>query len=114
MFPVALVLLLSLMLDASVYAAPGRRTPGPASSAGQTIPLLSRRSVNRTYEEWGEWAKNRKEVLLAKYGSSSSITKRGSGTNLIVNQNEDSSYYGSLAIGTPPVAFNVILDTGSS
>ena len=32
----------------------------------------------------------------------------------IVNQNADSSYYGSLAIGTPPVSFDVILDTGSA
>lgn len=114
MFPVALVVLLSVVFDASVYAAPGRRSPGPASSAGQTIPLLSRREVNRTYDEWGEWARGRKEGLLAKYGSSSSVTKRGAGTNLITNQNEDSSYFGSLAIGTPPVAFNVILDTGSA
>jgi hypothetical protein len=33
---------------------------------------------------------------------------------LLVNQNIDSSYYGSIAIGTPPVAYDVILDTGSA
>lgn len=32
----------------------------------------------------------------------------------ITDENADSSYYGSLAIGTPAVSFNVILDTGSS
>ena len=32
----------------------------------------------------------------------------------LVNQNADSSYYGTIAIGTFPVAYNVIPDTGSS
>jgi len=50
---------------------------------------------------------------MSKYGGTPS-QKRSSGTNLITNQNADSSYYGSLAIGTPPVSYNVILDTGSS
>ena len=31
-----------------------------------------------------------------------------------MNHNQDSSYFGSLAVGTPPEAFNVILDTGSA
>jgi cathepsin D len=31
-----------------------------------------------------------------------------------VNHNQDSSYFGSLAVGTPATAYNVILDTGSS
>jgi len=33
---------------------------------------------------------------------------------MLVNQGLDSSYYGSLAVGTPAVAYNVILDTGSA
>lgn len=32
----------------------------------------------------------------------------------LVNQNADSSYIGSIAIGTPAVAYDVILDTGSA
>jgi Eukaryotic aspartyl protease len=32
----------------------------------------------------------------------------------ITNQNADSSFFGSLTIGTPPMPFNVILDTGSA
>jgi cathepsin D len=51
-------------------------------------------------------------MLTSKYSESNH--KRSSGTNLLTNQNADSSYYGSLAIGTPPVSYNVILDTGSS
>ncbi len=32
----------------------------------------------------------------------------------LTNQNADSSFYGSIAAGTPPISYNVILDTGSS
>lgn len=32
----------------------------------------------------------------------------------MTNQNADSSYFGTVAIGTPSVSFNVILDTGSA
>ncbi|KAJ7668345.1 aspartic peptidase domain-containing protein [Mycena rosella] len=52
---------------------------------------------------------------MAKYGGgTASSSKRSTGTNLITNQGTDSSFYGSLAIGTPAVSFDVILDTGSA
>lgn len=50
---------------------------------------------------------------MTKYGASVP-QKRSSGSNLLVNQNTDSSFYGSLAIGTPAVSYDVILDTGSA
>ncbi|OSX65756.1 hypothetical protein POSPLADRAFT_1177255 [Postia placenta MAD-698-R-SB12] len=34
--------------------------------------------------------------------------------NLLTNQGADTGFFGSLAVGTPPVSFDVILDTGSS
>ncbi|KAF8159830.1 aspartic peptidase domain-containing protein [Crassisporium funariophilum] len=79
------------------------------------MPIKKRAPVDRTMEEWGIWAKTHREGLEAKYGNEQHAhERRGTGTNLIVNQNSDSSYYGSLAIGTPPTSYNVILDTGSS
>ena len=103
--------LLALATDALVLAAP---SPSPPLQ-GQTI-RLSRRNANRTFEEWGAWAKSHREGLTNKYngGNAKARAKRGAGTNLIVNQNADSTYFGSIAVGTPPVAFDVILDTGSA
>lgn len=103
--PLALGLLLSIL--SSALAA-----PRPDMTAGQSIKMY-RRSPKRNATEMGQWAKSHREMLISKYGGSSS-RKRSSGTNLITNQNADSSYYGSIALGTPPVSYNVILDTGSS
>jgi cathepsin D len=105
--------------------------PRPSSTAGQSIALRRRSTAHRTEEEWARWAKNQREILMTKYGVPQP-QRRSSGTNLFVpnlfytsysaliwstritNQNADSSFFGSLAIGTPPMPFNVILDTGSA
>jgi len=89
-------------------------TPNPIGPAGQTINLLRRSPGDRSAEAWGVWAKNNRDRLTSKYGDSDTLRRRGSGTNLLTNQNADSSFFGSIAIGTPPIAFNVILDTGSA
>lgn len=107
----SLSLLLALASDALA-------APNPAEPIGKSM-TLSKRAVNRTYDEWGVWAKNHRDYLIDKYAAAPSAkakgkARRSSGTNLIVNQNADSTYFGSLAIGTPPVAFDVILDTGSA
>jgi len=75
-----------------------RRRPGP---------------VNGTADDWGLWFKNQREILESKYGAPK-VDKRATGFNLITNQNADSSFFGSVAIGTPPVSYDVILDTGSA
>ncbi|KAF8074696.1 aspartic peptidase A1 [Lyophyllum atratum] len=104
LLPVSLALILAV--SHHVIAA-------PKPPHGQYMPLHRKTFRTRSIEEWGEWAKAHKIKLAAKYGSDEA-QKRSVGTNLISNQNQDSSFFGSLAIGTPPVSYNVILDTGSA
>ncbi|KAG2125045.1 aspartic peptidase domain-containing protein [Suillus clintonianus] len=99
-----------LIISPNTSAAPNGYDSIP--TAGQSIPLIRRVPTERSVSDWEVWAKNEREALTVKYGGS--IEKRSTGTNLITNQNADSSYYGTVAIGTPPVSFNVILDTGSA
>jgi cathepsin D len=80
LIPLPLVVLLSLLLisnNALISAAP---QPGPI---GKSIGLSRRRPgpVNGSFEEWGLWAKNQKEILQSKYGGQK-VEKRTSGMNL--------------------------------
>ncbi|KAI0691707.1 aspartic peptidase domain-containing protein, partial [Earliella scabrosa] len=104
----AVFCLLSIASDHALAA------PGTASSVSRSIPLLRRAQPQRTADESLAWLKNQRESLVSKYGGGSSQRKRASGTNLLTNQRFDTSFFGSIAVGTPPIAFNVILDTGSS
>ncbi|KAI0753747.1 acid protease [Fomes fomentarius] len=89
--------------------------PTPASLLPRSIPLLRRGRSQRNTSEVLTWLKKQRESLKTKYhGGSSQQQKRASGSNLLTNQEADSDFYGSIAVGTPPVSFNVILDTGSS
>ncbi|KAJ6591613.1 aspartic peptidase domain-containing protein [Mycena vulgaris] len=103
----ALPLTIVAVLLSDAFATP---TPQPRG-----ISMNLRHRVRpRSVEDWGVWAKSQREGLTAKYGGPSSSERRSTGTNLITNQGADSSFYGSLAIGTPAVSFDVILDTGSA
>ncbi|KAG2142916.1 aspartic peptidase domain-containing protein [Suillus bovinus] len=106
---IPLLFLASLLaLPADTFGAPTNVVP----VSGQAISLL-RRNEPRDVTERGALARSQRDNLIAKYGG---LTKRrrSEGYNLITDQGYDSSYYGSLAIGTPAVSFDVILDTGSS
>lgn len=102
--PCTLALILSLAFEA--FAIPS------------AVPLDTRTMElrKRTTVDWnrGERLQLEREWLNAKYGKGSTLEKRLSGVNLLVDQQRDSAYYGSIAIGSPPVAYNVLLDTGSS
>lgn len=88
----------------------------PRAPRGLTINLSRSQHKAWSKAEWGSWAKSQKHALEAKYHGSSQrhAQRRATGTNYMIDQNADSSYFGSLAIGTPPVSYNVILDTGSA
>lgn len=105
-YSLALSCLLSLAPESLAIPAPSTPPSPPLS-----IPLLRRRPQRDSSDDY---LKLHKDAVAAKYGLSSGQQKRASGLNLLVNQDADVSFYGSIAVGTPPVAFNVILDTGSS
>ncbi|PCH44056.1 acid protease [Wolfiporia cocos MD-104 SS10] len=89
--------------------------PRPYVFDGKSINLSRRENRPRSPEEVGPMLKRHKLALEAKYGiGHAKNRKRASGMNLLTNQDADSSFFGSLAVGTPPVSFDVILDTGSS
>ncbi|KAJ3995626.1 acid protease [Lentinula boryana] len=89
--------------------------PRPSSPQSLSMNLKRRAPEARSADEIGTWAQAHKLNVEAKYRkTASSVEKRSTGQNLVVNQKADSSFFGSLAVGTPPVAYDVILDTGSA
>ncbi|KAG8215010.1 aspartic peptidase domain-containing protein [Butyriboletus roseoflavus] len=86
----------------------------PPTPPGVKIPLRMRSPTSRRdLNELGRLAKSQRDAVIARY-STQPNRKRSTGYNLIVDQQYDSGYYGSLAIGTPLTSFDVLLDTGSS
>ncbi|KZT72002.1 acid protease [Daedalea quercina L-15889] len=110
LLPVSLTVscLLSLAVDTLAV-------PHPSIFTGAHMGLSRRAAKRRSPDEVAASLQKRKLALEAKYGiGHAKNRKRASGQNLITNEDADSSYFGSLAIGTPAVSFDIILDTGSS
>lgn len=77
------------------------------------IPIRKRVVTPRGIEHYAAAA----ERLREKYGFSHSHTKfkrQKSASVPIIDQNSDSSYFGTISVGTPGQNLNVILDTGSA
>ncbi|KIM57203.1 hypothetical protein SCLCIDRAFT_1219652 [Scleroderma citrinum Foug A] len=110
-YPLAHLTLLSL--TPHVFGAPAADSSIPL--IGSAIPLTRRTpSLTPDVDQRGLVAKSQRDAVIARYFGGEPVRQRSNGSNSIINQLSDSDYYGTLAIGTPPVSFNVLLDTGSA
>ncbi|KAI0343023.1 acid protease [Trametopsis cervina] len=76
---------------------------------------LSRQTAQRNASENDLWFQTSKASLGAKYDlKAGGSRRRASGDSMLANVNADSSYFGSILVGTPPISYSVIMDTGSA
>lgn len=104
-----LTTLLFLLLSRDASGAPTAST----AVVGRSIPIRRLYPSSQNLTLVAQQAKDQRDMLAVKFGGQS-LQQRGTGYNLIVNQGVDTGYYGTIAIGTPPMSYDVILDTGSS
>ncbi|KAG8902838.1 hypothetical protein FRB99_004034, partial [Tulasnella sp. 403] len=102
-------LLVATLVIALVAAAPASTSPSARSSTHEL------RHIGRSQPIDENWLINYRHLVESKYNLASGPSRRQVANSIsLVNFNKDYIYYTSLAVGTPPVEYNVILDTGSS
>lgn len=109
--PSTLISLLILSVLSPIYAAPHldhKREPEPV-----TIPIVRREEFEKRDLSPEEWA-NLASRIKNKFAPSTNSKRRSLVTVSTTNQQADTSYFGSIQVGTPPKAYNVVLDTGSA
>ncbi|GAA5858526.1 hypothetical protein JCM1840_001243 [Sporobolomyces johnsonii] len=94
------------------------RSSQPESAGVLSIPIR-RRTADAAPQRDVEWYKKQVAVQRSKYGgargqaeASAQVVKRAGTVSMTSYQ--DSEWYGEIDVGTPPVSFQVVLDTGSS
>lgn len=75
---------LLIISTASALSTPQPRAPAPASQL--TIPLTKRAPRTLVVDDDGEWAAELGRKLVSKYNPTASLSKRGSGSNMLTNQ----------------------------
>lgn len=106
----SIIFALALFVSYSVAAVPPRRRE-PLH-----IPVLRRQNVRRSGTADLDRIAASAQATKQKFGiTSSSLSRRAQTTDIgITNQEQDTSYFAQVSVGTPPQNFDLVLDTGSS
>jgi len=88
----------------------------PSPDYTYSIPLSRKNHLHaraRTDEERIAWLISQGDRMMHKYGAKS-VVKRQTASQHLTDVNVDLGYTGTVSVGTPPISYEITLDTGSS